>query len=670
MRRAGVALLAAVLGCCNGWSNTALASEDDDDPPIEVVSSSDSPIAEQTDPTPAVYVLRGDALEAAGSGVADVLARVPGMETTRSGGSADFATVSVRGATSAQTPIYLGGVRLNDELTGTVDLSTLPLWMLRRIEVYRGNAPLAADQLGMGGAIFLEPDLPHGPHVVAGLGLGSFGEREARAAIAMGAATRAGSAGALFGLRHRSADGNFTFEDDGGTRFDTSDDVMRRRENADHTETDVWAIGRVEHGDVRLITFVNTYNRDAGAPGLQLFAARLSRSKQRRVIAGASSEIPCADDCSVFVDIGALLSRYRLSDPRRELGAATSLNNAGERYTQRVRLAARAATWLRVGLGASRGLQLLRLDVEGAPVQRARRDLLRAEANGIVEPHEDVAIVAVGALSCHSTTAGGLLGAGEGRLGRETCGVLAPVGRVGARWLATSFLSLSLNAGRYVRVPTLGELYGTSAVVRGNADLEEERGTTIDAHIAVQEATGPLDMWLQVAGFVRFADGLIGFRRSSLGVIRPYNVASARVLGVETAVGATLWRVIELGASLSALDPRDTASDTLQNDLLPLHSRLSTASSVALIAPPGVSVSLDRARLEARLLHRSSRVADPAGLIVLDEHRQLDLSASLAFAERLALSGRVANVIDDRNVDLIGYPLPGRSFHMLLESWF
>ena len=47
---------------------------------------------------------------------------------------------SHRGATSAQTPIYLAGVRLNDELTGTVDLSSLPLWMLHRIEANRVRA--------------------------------------------------------------------------------------------------------------------------------------------------------------------------------------------------------------------------------------------------------------------------------------------------------------------------------------------------------------------------------------------------------------------------------------------------------------------------------------------------------------------------------------------------
>ena len=65
--------------------------------------------------------------------------------------------------TAAETPVYLAGVRINDDVAGAADLSTLPLWLIDRVEIYRGNAPLEADRFGIGGAIFFEPLRPREP---------------------------------------------------------------------------------------------------------------------------------------------------------------------------------------------------------------------------------------------------------------------------------------------------------------------------------------------------------------------------------------------------------------------------------------------------------------------------------------------------------------------------
>ncbi|MEZ4443598.1 MAG: TonB-dependent receptor, partial [Polyangiaceae bacterium] len=259
--------------------------------PALTVTTRGSPIAPDSDPTPAVYRLEEEDLERAGLGLAEALASAPGVQVRRGGGSADLASASLRGGSSAQTPIYLAGVRLNDDLTGSVDLSTLPLWMLERVLVYRGHAPSSADDLGLGGAILLSPRLPSRVEAQAALGLGSFGEREGRARLSFGDGE---GTGASVGLRHRAADGDFPFLDDNGTRFDTRDDVERRRRGGDHRELDVWALGRARlAGGGSLLTFANTFDRGAGAPGLALFGAERARVAQRRLLGGASAVVPC-----------------------------------------------------------------------------------------------------------------------------------------------------------------------------------------------------------------------------------------------------------------------------------------------------------------------------------------------------------------------------------------
>jgi len=237
---------------------TPEAAGEDGSEPIEVQVLGAAPIDNpRRDPSVAAFVLRGHALDSPGASAAEVLSAVPGVQSTRSGGATDLATASVRGASSAELPIYLGGVRLNDDITGSVDLSTLPLWMLHRVEIYRGHAPLGADRLGIAGAMYFEPRLPRGSHASAALAGGSFGEREGRAVLSVGSR----QAGALLAVRHAASSGDYPYVDDGGTRFDETDDVVRRRANAYASELDVWTVGRARRGPLRLTMVANALRR-------------------------------------------------------------------------------------------------------------------------------------------------------------------------------------------------------------------------------------------------------------------------------------------------------------------------------------------------------------------------------------------------------------------------
>ena len=98
-----------------------------------------------------------------------------------------------------------------------------------------------------------------------------------------------------------------------------------------------------------------------------------------------------------------------------------------------------------------------------------------------------------------------------------------------------------------------------------------------------------------------------------------------------------------------------------------LHARLTFVPRVEVASPPLEVIMLDRASVGATLLYRSSRAADPAGLIVLDEQAELGVDAAVAFAKRVALTARMENALDVQTYDVVGYPLPGRSFHAELE---
>jgi iron complex outermembrane receptor protein len=268
-------------------------------------------------------------------------------------------------------------------------------------------------------------------------------------------------------------------------------------------------------------------------------------------------------------------------------------------------------------------------------------------------------------VECHTT---------RGAAGSETCDVLSPLGRLGARLALPLGVSLLANVGRYVRPPTLGETYGISAVVRGNPDLDVEQGLTAD--IGARLSTE--NLYLDVFGFSRLASNLIAFQRSSFGAARPFNVGSARLLGLEVAAGASALRTVRAELALSVLDPRNTTPRNTTkergpgNDILPFQSRLVVAPLLEIYREGLRRVAIDRISLSARFLYRSSRVADPAGLIVLPEQRSLDLELGVLFwQKRIAGRFRVANALDMTNLDAVGLPLQGRSFHGSMEigSW-
>jgi iron complex outermembrane receptor protein len=227
------------------------------------------------------------------------------------------------------------------------------------------------------------------------------------------------------------------------------------------------------------------------------------------------------------------------------------------------------------------------------------------------------------------------------------------------------------NIGHYVRTPTLGELYGVSAVVRGNPTLEAEKGETADLGVHTEGRIPRFEGSIDVYGFARVARDLVAYRQNFLGVVVPYNVARARVLGAELAGSGAFDGVVRAAFAATLLDARDTSPDrALANDILPFRPRLYLTELTELVTESAFApIGIDRAAAGVRVTHRSSRYADPAGLVVIPDETVMDLEGSLGFFRR-SMTARISlrNLLDARQVDTVGMPLPGRSVIASLEG--
>ncbi|HET9929892.1 MAG TPA: TonB-dependent receptor [Polyangiaceae bacterium] len=607
-------------------------------------------------------VVRGERLRAPGAGTKEVLRSEPGVQLVELGGLGAPATASLRGATATQTPIYLAGVRLNDEVGGTANLSDVPAFMLDRIEVYRSHAPLAGDQQGIGGAIYLEPRrvVPNERRAALGGMVGSYGSRSLSAFGGVSGAESNVAAGVEFAATAN----DYAFYSGNGTIFTPGDDRSARLPNADVSSTSVWVAAAHDTPKARLRLFFHTANREQGAPRFALSPTYHPRVRLSRQLLALTATVPLDSlNGSVELSTSGISSTTRIDDPGNDLTLARPhVATPGERVEQSV--LAREAT-----RGGFRFVEQLTVSEErlrrfegsaSADAEQVAAERRRARLSvGAEAPIATGGRVFVnGVVGCLGTTA----------LGRPSCDWEPVTGRLGAAYRVGNF-ELSANLGSYTRPPTLSELYGTSLLVRGNDELSPEHGTTLEALIRYQLVReGRRLLFFDVSAFGRKSRDLVTFLRTSQNYFVPVNRAKTRVLGSEFIVGATPLAGLEVSGNASLLDPRDESPDRAPaNDMLPFLSRLTVGAAVsgrhALGGP-----KLGTLALTLRATYQSSRYADFAGQGVIPEQASVDVEAGLLEVARLLTTRlRVSNLFDARRFDVVGFPLPGRSLFLSLE---
>ncbi|PTT22607.1 TonB-dependent receptor [Acidovorax sp. HMWF029] len=138
-----------------------------------------------TDLVADVSVVDRETIENSGvTGLADLLARLPGVEFSRNGGPGTTTGVFLRGAESRFTAVYIDGVRIDSQSTGGAPWESIPLGLIDRIEVLRGPAGAVYGSDAMGGVVQIftkRGERGTAPYV--GVGLGSHGTSKLEAGI-------------------------------------------------------------------------------------------------------------------------------------------------------------------------------------------------------------------------------------------------------------------------------------------------------------------------------------------------------------------------------------------------------------------------------------------------------------------------------------------------------
>jgi iron complex outermembrane receptor protein len=582
---------------------------------------------------------------------------------SRLGGVGAPALLSLRGSSWEQVSVYLDGVNLNIAAGGGVDVSTLPVGDLARVEVYRGVTPIAYGGSAIGGVLAVETRRPRRDGATLEFGAGSFGTW-----LGGGSASLANDDYGLYvGVHTLKTSGNFDFVDDKGTAFDPSDDETKARHNNRVHELDGTVRGGVAlPGDRELSLLVLGFDRDQGLPGYPRYATMKSALHTRRAIGSLAytSRDELGADSLLRAQAYGYALEQRFTDPLSEIAIApTDARDRTLALGGTVRASRSVAAWLQPAA---------LLDVRRE--SEVPRDLL-AGAEGLASTRLSTVAGAETALRIASLKLAVIPSlrlemSRDVAAGRDTKGQLVdmadsisrtlPIARVAFTQSPHDDVLLRANIGRYARLPTFLELYGNTGFIIGNRELVPEHGLSADLGAAYAHEVGPLGVTADAAAFAVVTDDLIQFQQNAYGVARARNIGKARVLGLESSAEVR-WHAARLYAQGTLTDARDRSDNVAAADhQLPYRPRVHATARPELRGFVVRGAELG-AYLELDFI--SGNYVDPANLVELPSRMMLGAGASLGLDHgHVSIIASATNLTDASVNDVLAYPLPGRAF--------
>lgn len=604
--------------------------------------------------------------------LSDVLSRMVGVRVRQYGGLGSFATASIRGSSSNQVEVYLDGVPLNDGYSGVTNLADLPLDGVERIEVFRGFAPPQLGSSSIGGAINLvtrgAADVTRHPGFELRESRGSY--RTARHVMSWW--SDAGPANVFLHAGYMKSDGNFTFVHDRGTPQNPDDEVETTRINNDFDQWNLLGRLNLSAGGAGEFTLGhNSFVREQGVPGIGSDQSESARAERERHLTYVRWALPAVlgERLQTFVRGYHSASNEKLHDPDGDIALYATDTDNDFRVT---------GGTARVKFEVPRVPAALEALYEGRYEAFTPRDHLPRFSEGpdrtrmthqgalsvdLYLFRQDLVLTATQRFITQATEfydAPAFPYLPPSPQGRRTFDEATP--QFGFRWHPASFVTVKGNWGRYVRQPTMLELFGNVGSVTGSDDLVPEHGTNRDIGVvfSYEGASALRSGFGEIVYLYNDVGELILFFPNSQYTSRPENISSARIRGWEVSF-STRWNDwLRVAGNYAYLDSRDTGP-------IPYYNGNALPSRPKYDATLFVDTMWRRWTLSYELHYIGANYLNPANFdeVPAREIHNLALRVRM-FSDALSFTAGAANLGDNRISDVSGFPLPGRSFYATL----
>lgn len=546
------------------------------------------------------------------TGVADLLARLPGVEITRNGGVGNAGSVYVRGAEQRFTAVYIDGVRLDSQSTGGALWEQIPLSQIERIEVLRGPAAAVYGSDAIGGVIQLFTRKGEGPAApYAGIGLGNQGMRKVEAGVS-GTTGPEGALDYALGLAHARSSGFDSKSsgahnpDDDGYRSTSATARLGYRINAQHRIGANLLVSRLNSG-------YDGFTYKPAAPDDD-------RNLNRLHTVGAHWVAQWSDAYSTRLSVNESLSRYE---------------TVPSPYLTQTQL--RGYLWQNDWrIGAHR---------LSAALERREDQLENASLVGGTtrSRSQDALALGYGFSAGAHTVQANLRHDSDSEFGGKGTGSLAYGYAFAPGWRATA------SAGTAFRAPTLYQRFSQY----GDASLQPETSRNVELGLRYASGTSAFSAVVyrnRVANLINFAAG--GTCGEPFGCY--LNTGRAGYSGV-TLAGAYRLAGVQLRASVDFQDPQDRNTGKQLARRAKRHATL------------GAETVLSGWTVGAEMQASGRRFDNAANTRVLGGYTLFNLYASTRLARDYTLLARIDNLVD-KNYETAGtYATGGRQLYAGLK---
>jgi len=596
-------------------------------------------------PSSFTTVIRSESFNKKSSSLADVLKEQASITVSNLGSEGQLSTVSLRGSSSEQVLILLDGIKLNSTLTGSVDLSSIPLSNVERIEILRGGQSAIYGSDAVGGVINIITKTADAKkqESEASVTAGSF------STLKIAASTQ--TKNLLLSGSHFSSAGDYTFFTSstnlvGGARGGGK--TFTREHNRSIQENFLTKLTLPLSSKDKLVFLNDFFLADREIPGTEdettLLAPANALEASEQIYRNNTSFEYQRDDFfhpSLSAKLGINNSFYddTFIDPSPAIGNPINVNYSSDTLTPHFEVSKTNETKHASSLSqASYNYEFTRSEdssplagatLAGTNIRHVHSLSLQESIKTLQEKLQFFPALRV-----------------ENASDRKT----KVVWKFGALAQVSSHVSLKANASTSHRYPSFYELYlPDQGYIRGNSSLLDEEAFSWDALAKFEYALKKYSASTTFSYFEQHIDNSILFVPISATTIQPVNTLAATTRGVELEQNFFISSFLDLGANYTWM------KSTFNSNAAHLPARPTHSFNAKLNAHFG------KFHPYASVFYKGKYYINTANTVAISGRTLLDLG--LTFKQKKWFTNLEAKDITNvQSYDARGFPLPRRSF--------
>ena len=592
----------------------------------------------------------------------DVLQKQTGIQVNRAGAPGTQSVLGIRGSNPEQVEYFLEGMPLPKPYNAPLNLETLPLPLLDSVEIFPSFIPSHLPAVNIGGAMNfrLRETAQNATEYLT--------QTYATSLLGTGlSVARLANTGIHF-VNVEQSRARYWFKSNNGTAENPEDDTTQIRQNEDFSRIGYTLFQRYAAASWKLSALVDLNYSERGLPGVANQPLQAVRKRDERYTAAVSVENRVTENQRVILFGSATLDRSALDDPNLELFFSRGQKSHSPQYLGGGSYAYRtehldAAVHIRLkqqSIVLNESQIAERREGQATVALSFDRNLFRiaGQANA-TQSRDDAARSAFFVSDAQIFTQSGASASGLAAL--RPLYLFTPEADKLHR---ESTLEIYGQVSSAYRPPTLYERFGDNVFVTPSENLRSENALTNAGGVRGSfTCLRPLVCSLRSEVWLTGAKDYIIFTQNSARTLIAVNASSAQIWGVENEALFNWPERFMLSLRYTYLDAKDYGSiPYYQDKYLPLRPRHHAVAALTAFVEP--------LRFISTVEYRGAIFRDRYNSynFYLGSKTLVDLGVDYIIrgAAMHILNFTVKNLLDDREVDIIGYTLPGRYF---LAKW-